>query len=300
MSQSTEEVNKPVVPLSKADSLGAKNDSLDDTGERMALDMELPPAVPVDEVEEEISHGGRKVKRRGVYLLPNMVTTGALFGGFYAIIAAMNADFASAALAIFIAQLLDGVDGRVARMTGAESAFGVQYDSLSDMVSFGLAPAIVMFSFALEPLGKYGWAAGFIFAVCAALRLARFNTQSETVDKRFFTGLASPPAATLMASAVWLGSSYEVTTGISVFAAVVTAFVGLLMISNIPFYSFKTLDQNRRVPFVSFFITAMVCLAVMVNPPLVLFTLAFTYAAHGPVMYCLKLFRRKSTGGASL
>ena len=258
----------------------------------LALDLDLPEVVPVDEVEEEVSVNGRQVRRRGVYLLPNMVTTGALFGGFYAIIAATNQDFANAALAIFIAQLLDGVDGRVARMTGAESAFGVQYDSLSDMISFGLAPAIVMFSFALEPLGKYGWAAGFIFAACAALRLARFNTQAESGDKRFFTGLASPPAATLMASAVWLGSAYEVTLGISIFAAVMTAFVGILMISNIPFYSFKTLDQNRRVPFVSFLITAMVCLAVFVNPPVVLFALALTYTVHGPLMWVLKFINK--------
>lgn len=263
----------------------------------LALDLDLPELVPVDEVEEEVSENGQRVRRRGVYLLPNMVTTGALFGGFYAIIAAMNKDFGSAAMAIFIAQILDGVDGRVARMTGAESAFGVQYDSLSDMISFGLAPAIVMFSFALEPLGKYGWAAGFIFAVCAALRLARFNTQAESVDKRYFIGLASPPAATLIASAVWLGSAYDVTLGVSVGAALITAFVGLLMISNIRFYSFKTLDQNRRVPFVSFFITAMVCLAVVVNPPLVLFALAFTYAIHGPLMWALRSLKKSGSPG---
>lgn len=249
--------------------------------------------IPVDEFVEEVNENGKKVRRKGVYLLPNMITTGALFGGFYAIIAAMNGDFGNAALAIFFAQLFDGMDGRVARMTGTQSAFGTEYDSLSDMVSFGLAPAVVMFSWGLAPMGKIGWAAAFIFVACAALRLARFNTQAETSDRKYFTGLASPPAATLMASGVWCGSEFELSLGISIFAATVTAFVGFMMISNFRYYSFKSIDDGRRVPFVSLFLTTLVCLAVLLDPPKVLFALALTYALSGPVAWLIGLFRTK-------
>lgn len=248
------------------------------------LSLEVPEGLPVDEHIEEVSENGKRVQRRGVYLLPNLVTTGALFGGFFAIISAMNGHFAQAALAIFAAQILDGFDGRVARMTNTQSAFGTEFDSLSDMVSFGLAPAVVMFSWGLEPLGKYGWAAAFVFVTCAALRLARFNTQSGTTDSRYFVGLASPPAATLMASGVWLGSSLDVTIEISIIAAVITAFVGLLMVSNLKYQSFKGLDANRRVPFVAMFITVLVFILVMMDFR-ILFLLAFVYAMSGPAMW---------------
>ncbi len=247
------------------------------------LSIEVPEGLPVDEYVEEVSENGKKVTRRGVYLLPNLFTTGALFGGFYAIVSAMNGNFANAALAIFAAQILDGFDGRVARMTNTQSAFGTEYDSLSDMVSFGLAPAIVTYSWALHPLDKFGMGAAFIFTACAALRLARFNTQVGETDSRYFTGLASPPAATLIASGVWLGSEWDLTTEVSVFAAVVITFVGLMMVSNMRYQSFKSLDKNRRVPFVAMLITMMVFIAVTVNPPVVLFALAFTYALSGPV-----------------
>lgn len=248
------------------------------------LAMEVPQGLPVDEHIEEVSENGKRVQRRGVFLLPNLVTTGALFGGFYAIVAAMHGNFANAALAIFAAQILDGFDGRVARMTNTESAFGTEYDSLSDMVSFGLAPAMVVFSWALAPLGKFGWAAAFIFVACAALRLARFNTQKATTDSNYFTGLASPPAATLMASGVWLGSELEVTTQVSVIAALITAFVGLMMVSNIRYLSFKGLDANRRVPFVAMLIVVLVLIAVMIDAR-VLFLLAFIYALSGPSLW---------------
>jgi CDP-diacylglycerol--serine O-phosphatidyltransferase len=159
----------------------------------------------VDEHEEEVvTPSGQKERHKGVYLLPNLFTTAALFAGFFAIVSGMKGNFEAAGAAVIIAQLLDGFDGRIARLTNTTSAFGVQYDSLSDMVSFGLAPALVMFSWGLEPLGKFGWAAAFVFAACAALRLARFNTQVETVDKRYFVGLASPPAAAVLATTVWL------------------------------------------------------------------------------------------------
>ncbi|TVZ38391.1 CDP-diacylglycerol--serine O-phosphatidyltransferase [Alteromonadaceae bacterium 2753L.S.0a.02] len=255
------------------------------TDEQTTITTKVTEVIPVDEHEEEVSENGERVRRRGVYLLPNLFTTGALFGGFFAIVSAMNDNFANAAMAIFAAQILDGFDGRVARMTNTTSAFGTEYDSLSDMVSFGLAPAIVMFSWALEPLGKYGWAAAFVFVTCAALRLARFNTQSGKTDSRYFTGLASPPAATLLASGVWLGSGYELTPEVSVFAALVTAFVGVMMVSNMKYQSFKGLDANRRVPFVAMFITLMVFIVVTINPPMVLFTLAFIYALSGPLTW---------------
>jgi len=255
------------------------------------LALAVPEGLPVDEHVEEVSENGKRIQRRGVYLLPNMVTTGALFGGFYAIVAAMDGNFAHAALAIFAAQILDGFDGRVARMTNTESAFGTEFDSLSDMVSFGLAPGIVVFSWGLEPLGKLGWAAAFIFVVCAALRLARFNTQTDIADKNYFVGLASPPAATLMASGVWLGSSLDLTIEVSIVAALITVFVGLMMVSNIRYLSFKGLDANRRVPFVAMFITLLVLIAVLINPPYVLFTLAFVYALSGPAVWLWGLLR---------
>lgn len=249
----------------------------------------LSENIPVDEHIEEVSEGGKKIRRKGVYLLPNLFTTGALFGGFYAIISAMNDQFAHAAMAIFAAQVLDGFDGRIARMTNTTSAFGTEYDSLSDMVSFGLAPAVVLFSWGLEPLGKYGWAAAFVFVTCAALRLARFNTHAGEGDNHYFVGLASPPAATLMASGVWWGSELELTLPISVFAAFVTTLVGLLMVSNLRYQSFKGLDGDRRVPFVALFITLMVFIVVTIDPPKVLFAMAFLYALSGPLSWLWRL-----------
>ncbi|WP_096087342.1 CDP-diacylglycerol--serine O-phosphatidyltransferase [Agaribacterium haliotis] len=255
-------------------------------------------AVPIDEHVEEVEKNGGKVQRKGIYLLPNLFTTGALFGGFYALLAAFHGDFASAAMAIFAAQILDGFDGRVARMTNTQSAFGTEFDSLSDMVSFGLAPAVVVFSWALEPLGKFGVAAAFVFVACAAIRLARFNTQVESTDSRFFTGLASPPAATLMASGVWWGSSLELSTEISVFAAIVTAIVGILMVSNIKYQSFKGLDANRRVPFAAMIITLIVFVVVLIDPPVVLFLMAFTYALSGPACWAFSVVKRRFSRGS--
>ncbi|WNO09883.1 CDP-diacylglycerol--serine O-phosphatidyltransferase [Teredinibacter sp. KSP-S5-2] len=269
-------------------------DPLDETQDIPSI---VTDNLPIDEHEEEVSEGGQTVRRRGVYLLPNLFTTGALFGGFFAIVSAMNGNFANAALAIFAAQILDGFDGRVARMTNTQSAFGTEYDSLSDMVSFGLAPAIVLFSWGLEPLGKFGWAAAFVYVTCAALRLARFNTHVSDEDKRYFTGLASPPAATLMASGVWWGSELELTTEISIFAALVTVFVGLTMVSNLKYQSFKGLDANRRVPFVAMLITLLVFILVTIDPPRVLFAMAFVYALSGPVTWlvksCIGFFKNK-------
>jgi CDP-diacylglycerol--serine O-phosphatidyltransferase len=263
-----------------------------------AQESSLDGFIPVDEHIEEVSENGEKIRHKGVYLLPNLFTTGALFGGFYAILAAMAGHFDYAAWAIFAAQILDGVDGRVARMTHTESAFGVEYDSLSDMVSFGLAPAIVVYSWALQPLGKLGLAAAFVFAACVALRLARFNTHVGDTDSRYFTGLASPPAATLVASGVWLGSGLELTAEISVIAALLVTFVGVLMVSNLRYLSFKGLDKNRRVPFVAMFITVLVLIAVTIDPPVVLFTLALTYMVSGPLCWVWQ-WRHKIMGNSS-
>jgi len=256
----------------------------------------IAEALSKDEFVEVVSEDGKPVVRKGVYLLPNLFTTGALFGGFLAIIYAFNGNFAHAALAIFAAQILDGFDGRVARMTKTESVFGTEYDSLSDMVSFGLAPAVVLYSWALKPLDKLGLAAAFVFVACAALRLARFNTQASTADKRYFTGLASPPAATLMASGVWWGTDYPLTLPVSIFAAVVTAMVGLLMVSNIRYLSFKGLDGNRRVPFVTMLIVTLVMIAVVIQPR-ILFVLAFTYAVSGPIMWLWGQLRTRRNRG---
>lgn len=242
--------------------------------------------LPFDEhFEEVVAEGGKRVRRRGVYFLPNLLTTGALFAGFYAIISAMNGQFVSAAVAIFVAMILDGLDGRVARLTNTSSAFGEQYDSLSDMVSFGLAPALVMFSWALSSLGKIGWAAAFIYSACAALRLARFNTQIGVVDKRFFVGLASPPAAAMLASMVWLGHSHEPDIFLAAAAALITVLAGLLMASNIRYSSFKDLDFRGRVPFVVMLLVVLVFVVVSINPPLVLLAMSLTYGLSGPLLW---------------
>ncbi len=244
--------------------------------------------IPIDEHVEEVSENGRKVQRKGIYLLPNLFTSAALFAGFYAIIAAINGDFAAAGLAIFFGQLLDGVDGRVARMTNTQSKFGQEFDSLSDMVTFGLAPAIVVFMWCLSGLGKLGWAVAFVYVASAAIRLARFNAQAETADNRYFTGLASPPAATLIASTVWLGSDLGYTPDslpvLFVFVmAILTAAVGFLMVLNVRYHSFKGIDFSSRVSVVALFVFMLLLVLIAADPPRVLFIIALTYAASGPL-----------------
>ncbi|MAN51886.1 MULTISPECIES: CDP-diacylglycerol--serine O-phosphatidyltransferase [Marinimicrobium] len=248
--------------------------------------------LPFDEHVEEVSENGKKVRHRGVYFLPNLFTTGALFAGFYAIISAMHGNFDSAAIAIFVAMALDGLDGRVARLTNTSSAFGEQYDSLSDMVSFGLAPSLVMFSWALSDLGKLGWAAAFVFAVCAALRLARFNTQIGVVDKKYFVGLASPPSAAILASIVWTGHSGDVSVSVAVASALITTIAGLLMVSNVRYYSFKDIDFRGRVPFVVMLMVVGVFVVVSINPPVVLLCMSVTYGLSGPAIW---LWRRRAS-----
>lgn len=235
-------------------------------------------------------------RRYGIYLLPNLFTTGALFAGFYAIVAAMNQRFEAAAVAIFVAMILDGMDGRIARLTNTESEFGMHYDSLSDMVSFGLTPALVMYSWSLAEIGKIGWLAAFIYAAAAALRLARFNTQVGVVDKRYFQGLPSPAAAGLIASLIWLGERYEfegfiVTHG---FTLLLTVAAGVLMVSNVRFNSFKNLDLRGRVPFMTVLAIVLVFVLISIEPPLVLFGLLLLYAVSGPVLTLMTLRKHRS------
>jgi CDP-diacylglycerol--serine O-phosphatidyltransferase len=253
----------------------------------------------VDEHEEEVSVDGRTVRHKGIYLLPNLFTTAALFAGFYAVIAGMRGDFENAAIAIFFAMVLDGLDGRIARLTNTSSKFGGEYDSLADMVSFGVAPALVMFSWALGGLGKFGWSAAFIYVACAALRLARFNTQIETADKNYFTGLASPAAAGIIASTVWVchdlgwvGSALP--HEVSILVGILTATVGFLMIANFPYYSFKGIDLRRRVPFVVMIVMVLIFGLITLDPPSILLAIFLVYAASGPVMLGVKGRKRQS------
>lgn len=224
-------------------------------------------------------------RHRGIYLLPNLLTTAGLFSGFYAVVASMNMNFEAAAVAIFVAMIMDGLDGRVARMTNTQSAFGAEYDSMADMVSFGMAPALVAYNWALSELGKPGWLAAFIFAAGAALRLARFNVQVGTADKRFFQGLASPSAAAIVAGMVWLGQDMGVSgRDYAVLAAIITAAAGMLMVSNFRYYSFKDLAWKGKVPFVVILLVVLIFVVVATYPALVLFGIFFIYALSGPVV----------------
>jgi CDP-diacylglycerol--serine O-phosphatidyltransferase len=230
-----------------------------------------------------------KAKRaRGIYLLPNLFTTASLFSGFYAIVAAMNGDFANAAAAVFVSMILDGLDGRVARMTNTQSAFGAEYDSLADMVAFGVAPALVAFSLNLQTLGNLGWIATFIYVAGAALRLARFNTQIGSVDKRYFIGLPSPAAAALVAGFVWVFHSFEQTKMLALVTMLVVASAGVLMVSNVLYNSFKEFDLKERVPFTTMLIMVLVFAVIALEPSVVLLLGFVVYAASGPLNTLLK------------
>jgi len=235
-----------------------------------------------------------KPRRRGIYLLPNLFTTAALFAGFYAIVAAMGGRFEAAAVAIFVALVLDGADGRIARMTNTESAFGAEYDSLSDVISFGLAPALVAYEWSLQGLGKLGWIACFFYAAATALRLARFNTQLGTADKRYFQGLPCPSAAAVVAGLVWV-STDRALAGADLMPATmaVMVFTAVLMVSNVRFYSFKELDLRGRVPFVSILVVLLLFVLVSTDPPLVLFLGFLLYAVSGPALTLLHIRRRR-------
>jgi CDP-diacylglycerol--serine O-phosphatidyltransferase len=229
-----------------------------------------------------------KAKSKAIYLLPNLFTTAALFCGFYAVVAGMHGQFEAAATAIFIAMILDGFDGRVARLIHGESEFGAQYDSMSDLVAFGVAPALVSLSWALSDLGKVGWMAAFIYLAGAALRLARFNAMIGVTDKKYFIGLASPPAAALVAGLVWVCTQEGISSAaMTWFGAITVVCAGLLMVSNFKYYSFKDFDVKGRVPFVALLAIVVVFSVVFIDPARILFGLAFIYALSGPVMFVM-------------
>ena len=248
-----------------------------------------------DEHAGDRADGGATPRRRGIYLLPNLFTTGGLFGGFFAIIAASQGRFEAACIAIFIAAILDGIDGRVARLTNTQTEFGVQYDSLADLVSFGMAPALVMYYWSLSALkidgitpGKIGWLTAFLYAACAALRLARFNSQVAQVDKRWFIGLASPAAAGLMASFVWTCSDLGLDGQRMRYVAIaVTVVAALLMVSRIRYNSFKGArgPKGDRVPFVAIVAALAVLIALVLDPPKLLLAATSFYALSGPVAW---------------
>lgn len=237
---------------------------------------------------------------RRIYLLPNALTTASLFAGFYAIVQAMNQHFEQAAVAIFVSMVLDGLDGRVARLTNTQSAFGEQYDSLSDMVAFGVAPAVVVYEWALRGLGKWGWIAAFIYVAGAALRLARFNTNIGVVDKRFFQGLPSPASAALVAGLIWVATDLRETRWITATGAdlawvawFATVYAGITMVSNAPFYSFKTFNLRRSVPFIFVLALVLIFALVSTDPPLVLFTLFLVYGVSGYALWAWRWQARK-------
>ncbi|WP_342147234.1 CDP-diacylglycerol--serine O-phosphatidyltransferase [Rickettsiella endosymbiont of Aleochara curtula] len=234
-------------------------------------------------------------RRRGIYLLPNLFTIAGLFAGFYAIVTAMEGYFNYAAVAIFVAMIMDFFDGRVARLTNTQSAFGAELDSLSDMVSFGVAPALVIYSWSLEGLGKLGWLAAFIFAAAGALRLARFNTQVSVADKRYFQGLPIPAAAGVLASMVWLCVDSEILgDGVSMMTAILAIIIAILMVSNVRYYSFKEIDLKGRVPFVAILLVVLAFVGISLDPPKILFLIFFCYALSGPILTLYTLHKKRS------
>lgn len=239
--------------------------------------------IAFEVVEEECTQEGKKIQHKGVYLVPNAITTVALLAGFYAIIAGMNGEYKHAVAAIFIAALLDGLDGRVARAMNAQSPFGEQFDSLSDMLAFGVAPAILMYNWTLSGLGRIGLACCFIYTACAAFRLARFNVQIGTVDKRYFIGVASPLAAIVVISTIWAGLSYQSyleKNSVQIALASLMVTLGLLMVSNLKYYSFKQMDK-KRVPFIMMIPVVFILAAMSYNIPMGLLILALCYIISG-------------------
>ncbi len=244
-------------------------------------------------------------RRKGIYVLPNLFTLAALFGGFYAIVMAMNARFEMAAIGVFCAMVLDSLDGRVARMTNTQSAFGEQMDSLSDMVSFGAAPALIAYEWALQGLGRWGWIAAFVYCACAALRLARFNVNTGVVDKRYFQGLPSPAAAALVMGLIWLLTDAGVRPGDSLLGLswwhitwltfAFTLYAGLSMVTNAPFYSFKDLHMKRSVPFAAIVLIVLAIAIVNIHAPTVLFGVFVLYGLSGYVVYAWRKAKGQPT-----
>jgi CDP-diacylglycerol--serine O-phosphatidyltransferase len=248
------------------------------------------------EPNDDLEDAPRRPRRKGIYILPNLFTLAALFGGFYAVVMAMNDRFELAAIGVFCAMVLDSLDGRVARMTHTQSAFGEQMDSLSDMVSFGAAPALIVYEWALRGLGKPGWIAAFVYCAGAALRLARFNTNIGVVDKRFFQGLPSPAAAAVVVGFIWLMDDFgfrdvSAEPGLRWLAWTAfgfTLYAGLTMVTNVPFYSFKDVSFKRSVPFIVIVAIALAIAIINLHPPLVLFSLFVFYGLSGYAVYVWK------------
>ena len=225
-------------------------------------------------------------RRKGIYILPNLFTLAALFGGFYSVVMAMNGRFDLAAVGVFCAMVLDSLDGRVARMTNTQSAFGEQMDSLSDMVSFGAAPALIAYEWGLKGLGRWGWIAAFVYCACAALRLARFNVNTGVVDKRYFQGLPSPAAAALVAGFIWLATDLDIKGYELAWPMFVVAlYAGLTMVTNVPFYSFKDIQMKKSVPFAVIVLIALGIAVINIHPPIVLFALFVIYGLSGYAVY---------------
>lgn len=253
-----------------------------------------PAKPPRFRRRQKFDADGMPVRSRGIYLLPNAFTTAALFCGFYAIVMSMNQRFDYAAWAIFIAMILDSLDGRIARLTNTQSEFGAQYDSLSDMVSFGAAPALVIYEWSLRGLGKLGWIAAFVYCAGAALRLARFNTNIEVVDKRFFQGLPSPAAAAIVAGFVLLMTDLEIS-GFRMpwISFAIALFAGLTMVTNVPYYSFKDVNFRKSVPFIVVFLIALALALVSIDPPKVLMPIFVLYGLSGYAVYFWRLAKGK-------
>lgn len=250
--------------------------------------------IPRFRRRQKFDADGVPVRSRGIYLLPNAFTTAALFCGFYAIVMSMNQRFEYAAWAIFIAMILDSLDGRIARLTNTQSEFGAQYDSLSDMVSFGAAPALVIYEWSLRGLGKLGWIAAFVYCAGAALRLARFNTNIEVVDKRFFQGMPSPAAAAMVAGFVLLMNDLEISGFRMPWVSFAIAlFAGLTMVTNVPYYSFKDVNFRKSVPFIVVFLIALALALVSIDPPKVLMPIFVLYGLSGYAVYLWRLAKGK-------
>jgi CDP-diacylglycerol--serine O-phosphatidyltransferase len=251
--------------------------------------MAIPVARPPKPVFE-------RARRRGIYLLPNLFTTLALFAGFYAIVQGMNHNFEQAAIAVFVAMVLDGLDGRVARLTRTQSAFGAEYDSLADMVSFGAAPALLMYEWALRGMGRIGWLAAFVYCAGAALRLARFNTQLAVADKRWFTGIPSPAAAALVTGMIWVLNDYQVRGGeVRWYAAALTVFAGITMVSNVKFYSGKDINLRRQMPFWVTIVIVVALLLISIEPSHVLWGISLVYGISGYTMWAVLRARTEAT-----
>ena len=249
-----------------------------------------------DDSPDEFETPSARPRRKGIYILPNLFTLAALFGGFYAIVMAMNGRFDNAAVGIFCAMVLDSLDGRVARMTNTQSAFGEQMDSLSDMVSFGAAPALIVYEWALKGMGKIGWIAAFVYCASAALRLARFNTNIGVVDKRFFQGLPSPAAAALVIGFIWVmdDMGFKDVRGVEWLTwstCALTLYAGLTMVTNVPFYSFKDVSFKRTVPFIVIVAIALGIAIINLHPPIVLFGIFVVYGFSGYAVYAVKRSR---------